>query len=406
MANSDILQLLITITTDDSSDETQLNPNNIIDFHFTEDIYCMSIIGRLSFIDQTNIFSSGLLTGKEIVKVEYGVASADTKTVYFKIFRLNQNVGSNTDTNIKKIDLYLVDNNYSKGFSSRQYSKGYKNKKVSEIVKDIATNFYEITSFNTFEDTDSSSKFDTYVMPYSFPGIIIKDLCRLGKSSKTSVSGYLFYPSTENVSDKLYSFNFVTLQALLQNSSIMSIGESGSDSYFFYSKDYASADYNKILEFKSHGTTIQFDPELIGPLYSGYNSDGKSVLQVTKSFSDMYNQISSSSSSKKDLPDGIGKVIQSGEYDKNRIANIQFDRFIKTYCMQFLYQIKVNGHQKRYAGGMIEIAPPGSDGSGTTSENSELKGKYLVKSITHAFKTTAAYPYIQSMVCIKNSFNS
>jgi len=332
------------------------------------------------------------------------LTSKDLKTVYFRVYRLNQNPGSNTDTNVKKIDLYLVDYYYQKMFSYVN-SKGYKDKKVSEIVKDIATNFIKIKSFKNFEDSDDN-KLKTFVWPICSPGLIIKDLSRKGKSSKTSVSGYLFFPTTEKVTDQLYSYNFVTLQSLLKNTSLLKIGEGGTDgTYFFYSADYSPGDYSKILDFKSCGSTMQFDSELIGPLFAGYNVNGKSILLETKSFEEMYEKIQKlGDSNPRSFEDGIGKPLFTGEYDSKLVTNMQFDRFIKTYCLQFMYQIKVTGHQNRYAGSMIEIALPGTDGSDGSSGNTSLKGNYLIKSITHSFKTTASIPYMQNLVCIKNAF--
>ena len=413
MSNSDTNKLYVTIYTNgsnevngsvDSGTAHDLNPNNILDLHFTEDIYSMSIIGKLSFIDQDGIFATGVISGKESIRIKYGVTSKDLKTVYLRAYRLNQNPGSNTDTTIKKIDLYLVDYYYQNMFSYVN-SKGYKDKKVSEIVKDIATNFVKIKSFKNFEDTDDN-KFKTFVWPMCSPGLIIKDLSRKGKSSKTSVSGYLFFPTTEKVSSQLYSYNFVTLQSLLKQTSLLKVGEGGCDgTYFFYSKDYSPGDYSKILDFKSCGTTMQFDSELIGPLFAGYNLTGKNPLLDTKSFEDMYEKIAKlGDSTPRSFKDGIGKPLFTGEYDSKIITNMQFDRFIKTYCLQFMYQIKVAGHQNRYTGSMIEIALPGTDGSDGSSANSALKGNYLIKSITHTFKSTASIPYIQNLVCIKNAF--
>lgn len=413
--NTDIIKLEVTVYTDGSSEVDSsvgsgtshiLNPNNIIDLHFTEDIYSMSIIGKLSFVDMDGIFSTGILSGKESIKIEYGTTSQKLKTIYLRIYALNQLAGSNTNTTIKKIDLYIVDYYYQNMFAYVA-SKGYKDKKISDIIKDISTNFVKIKSFKTFEDMDDNSKFKTFTIPICSSGLVIKDILRKGKSSKTSVSGYLFYPTTEKLTDQLFSYNFVTLQALLKNTTLMKVGEGDSDgTYYLYSKDYAPGDYSKILDYHSCGSTMQFDSELIGPLYAGYNYSGKKVVLETKDFEEMYkNMAKLGDSNGKSYPSGIGKVLFPGENDSTILNNMLFDRFIKTYCLQFMWQFKVRGHQNRYAGGMIEVAFPGSDGSDTSSNASALRGNYLVKSVTHIFKTTATIPYMQNLVCIKNAFN-
>jgi hypothetical protein len=38
--------------------------------------------------------------------------------------------------------------------------------------------------------------------------------------------------------------------------------------------------------------------------------------------------------------------------------------------------------------------------------NDALKGKYMIKSVTHSFKTGRNYPYRQRLVCIKNAYHN
>ena len=68
--------------------------------------------------------------------------------------------------------------------------------------------------------------------------------------------------------------------------------------------------------------------------------------------------------------------------------------------------IIVDGHEKRYAGGLIEVnfPPRVSKNSGATA-NLNLSGKYLIKTITHYFNPSDSMGYRQKMVLIKNGYD-
>jgi hypothetical protein len=74
--------------------------------------------------------------------------------------------------------------------------------------------------------------------------------------------------------------------------------------------------------------------------------------------------------------------------------------------MQFITNLIVQGHDKRFAGQHIQIDwPDAMNTEGDESFNNLLKGKYLIKSVTHSFNPGGTFPYKQRLVLIKNAYN-
>jgi hypothetical protein len=70
----------------------------------------------------------------------------------------------------------------------------------------------------------------------------------------------------------------------------------------------------------------------------------------------------------------------TGDNSDSVLEDISYNDWAKRYNMQFIMNIIVQGHDKRYAGQQIEIDWPDSMANlGTTSFNNLLKGKYLIK---------------------------
>ena len=110
----------------------------------------------------------------------------------------------------------------------------------------------------------------------------------------------------------------------------------------------------------------------------------------------LYNQIDDILSSNTMVGDNSDKLLE----------NISYNDWAKRYNMQFIVNIIVQGHEKRYAGQHIEIDWPSAiKNIGASNINSLLKGKYLIKSVTHSFAPNSNIIYRQRLVLIKNAYN-
>ena len=99
--------------------------------------------------------------------------------------------------------------------------------------------------------------------------------------------------------------------------------------------------------------------------------------------------------------------IMVGDNDLVKLNEVAYNDWTKRYNMQFIVNLIVEGHEKRFAGQQIEIKWPSINrnvGDNVTF-NDLLQGKYLIKSVTHSFNPGSTFYYKQRLVLIKNAYN-
>jgi len=165
---------------------------------------------------------------------------------------------------------------------------------------------------------------------------------------------------------------------------------------------------NKILEWWISGLDRNSTPKIRGGVWKGYDFHTKKLLNHEYTYSNgadatvmlgrktLYNKMDDIQSSN----------IIIGESDYDIIDDISYNDWAKRYNMQFIVNLIVEGHEDRFAGQQVNIEwPSWSRALGTQVPfNDLLKGKYLIKSVTHSFDPGSTYYYKQRLVLIKNSY--
>jgi hypothetical protein len=103
-----------------------------------------------------------------------------------------------------------------------------------------------------------------------------------------------------------------------------------------------------------------------------------------------------------DYSDTETNIILEGDDDPTILLNMNNDDFIKRYSKQMALIINVEGHERRYAGMMIDVIWPSIKKEHYF--NKGMEGLFLVKSITHQFSSRSTPPYRQKMVLLKTGY--
>jgi hypothetical protein len=163
---------------------------------------------------------------------------------------------------------------------------------------------------------------------------------------------------------------------------------------------------NKILEWWFNGLDRTSNQVLRGGYWRGFDFNTKKLLQVGYKYSDGVdkNVMLGRKTLFGQMDDLNSSNILVGDNDIETLSDIAFNDWTKRYNMQLILNIIVEGDENRHAGQHIEIEWPGLEGE--TKMNDALKGKYMIKSVTHNFQGGGHYPYKQRLVCIKNSYQN
>ena len=377
------------------------NNADIVKLYFIEDIFKFCITGSIRY----NIMEFGPFTGNEKIALIYSVEgtpqSNKSRELIFDVWKVGriQQIGTGmreTDENL--ITMNFVDPFFS-GFSLRKYSRSWADTKYSDIMKDILNNmvFFKNDGGLRFNVEESSNKTD-FIIPYWNPQTAMRWLMRRAKGKESGTSGYLCYNSTENT----FSHNLVSMNHLL-----LDIGRTlDPEAYNFSTAKVFKK--NKILEWWISGLDRNSTPKIRGGVWKGYDFHTKKLLNHEYTYSNgadatvmlgrktLYNKMDDIQSSN----------IIIGESDYDIIDDISYNDWAKRYNMQFIVNLIVEGHEDRFAGQQVNIEwPSWSRALGTQVPfNDLLKGKYLIKSVTHSFDPGSTYYYKQRLVLIKNSY--
>jgi hypothetical protein len=370
---------------------------DVYDFYFIEDIFKYSMVGKLIFNDRYNFFENGPFTGQEKIALIYGKGESDKNMIFdiWKIGRISQAGPGIRETSEQMIELYFVDPYYA-ALSLRRYSRSWSDEKYSTIMRDIINNmmFAKDTGFDIILE-ESSNKTDFYI-PYWTPRTSLSWLCKRAKGARSGTSGYLVFNNTLNG----FTTNVVTMNYLLAD-----VGKTVDKKPYRLQSDIVS-DENKILEWWISGLDRTSNQTLRGGYWRGHDFLTKSFLQVGYNYSDAskINMMLGRKTLYQRIDDLNCANWTPGDSDIETLADVAFNDWSKRYNMQFIVNLVVEGDEKRFAGQHIEVEWPGLKGS--EKMNDALKGKYMIKSVTHSFKAGKTYPYTQRLVCIKNAYHN
>ena len=359
-------------------------------FYFIEDIFSHSIVGVLRFRDTIGFHEFAPLTGdNERLLITYG---QDTDVdIAFDVYEVKEIAGLNPSQGQGQnvIEITFVDDMYQL-LTQQKFSRSWQQESVSNIVKHITNHMLEINSFSRFEE--SGEKID-FAMPYWYPKQAISWLCRRGVSKVTKKPGYLFYNNTRGT-------NFITLDNLLQGSP--QIGRLTSVPYQF---DRPGEPYftNKILGFSIQGVDNYDMPNLRGGFRYGYDFSTKSFITGQYQYSDLLRDVTvlGNRSLYSDIGTPRANYVLEAEPDPNILDAMFESEWQKRYSLQQAIKIIVRGHEQRFAGDMIEIQWPSTEKDEVW--NRQMKGLYLVKSVTNQWSPTRP-AWVQKLVLLKNGY--
>lgn len=171
--------------------------NAVVEFNYYEDIFSNSSSGVLVLSDSEGRQNQLSWTGDEYLILEFGKPEAkDLEIPPFKgIFRIytvkGRHLGNDTNENLTinfcSEELFLSER--------MKISKSYENKPISEIVKDIATNFLKIPESKLLE-VEATEGVQDMLVPKLKPLEAINWLSTLAISKELGLGGgatYLFY---------------------------------------------------------------------------------------------------------------------------------------------------------------------------------------------------------------------
>lgn len=404
------------ITTGANSSIWSIDFSSIEYLYIVEDLYSFCLTGKISFYDRIGISEFGPLNGSEKLRIRFGNDDGDGnyKVVIMNIQKIEKIVRAKESRPASDdlIDLILVDEYYQK-WHSTFWSKSWVDTKISDIIRDIATNHLGINDFTVFEPTNERLEyFDSHMRT---PAECISWLMNRASGSQSKQPGYLFFNGNNNESDN-FGYSFVTLEKLMQNQKWMKPYDGNGKAAYVFECD--NPDYiNKILSHKVLTVDFTAIKSLSGGTLLGWDIRRKKLIRRDYTFQDAVNRYTILG--RKTLfpvETVILKTVDTvdGYSDEAVLDNIWYGNWVKEYTNQQQVHLTVNGHTKRKVGGMIRVIWPShddgdsSDGVSYAKEsfNKQLDGRFLIKSITHYFDKRLSYGWQQKLVCVKNGYTN
>jgi hypothetical protein len=167
---------------------------------------------------------------------------------------------------------------------------------------------------------------------------------------------------------------------------------------------------NKILEWWISGIDKGSNSIIRGGTWRGFDFTTKKLLDNEYVYSDGSDNtmMLGSKTLYHKLDDKDSSNVMVGDIDNNLLDSIAYNDWCKRYNMQFILNLIVEGSEKRFAGQQILIEWPSiaRNLGNQLPFNDLLKGKYLIKSVTHSFSPGGTFPYRQRLVLIKNAYTN
>jgi hypothetical protein len=398
-----------------AGDGSVLNIKNlIIEFNLYEDIFSIGTTGDVVVNDSNDLLSFLSLTGNEYISflLEKPALETSIEKTYKLISVSNRRMTNDTN------ETYLLHFCAEEIPLSEQYrvSKSYKNKKVSEIVRDICENYLNINtnkqiSYNPLRIEETKNTLDL-IVPNLKPFDAINWLSNYAQSSNiASPSTYLFFQN-------YFGFNFQSLQSLYEfpafktyNYEPKNLASESDNRVKDLAKDLQNViSYEVIDQFNSLNsiTTGSFankliSVDLINQSYDETEFDYQKYFPFSKhlnGYSLLPNAKNSQGDTVNKTPDGYLKLV-TGIQKQSRnpyvlskavsIKNTEIEKYIphRTSEMSLLtsnrIRLIVPGDPLISVGRNIIFNMPsiGLRDNGGKNNDTYLSGKYLITSVRH-----------------------
>jgi len=408
----------IGITTNDNT--RWLNNADVIECYFIEDLYAYMRTGKLTFIDKNGIMEFGSLVIGSTVDILFGEGTydgsvgKDDTVVTLEIYKA-QNItqsSPNVDGKQNVIELILVEPQFQ-NLTNQKYSRSWNQKKITTIMSDILEKMVGF-DIDYITITDESDEIIDFTMPYWTPLQALNWLCN--KSSSDGKWGFCCYMRRDyDYNDIGKAIEIQTLESMFQSKDIIEDTNSG----IYTLSSPLLYDYNKILSYEMSGVDLTSNKQIRGGHLTGYDFKRKKFLENIYQYSEGQDDIGESivdnftmlgdwtlfkGTEYSTLKDADVDIQMIGDDDENIIKNVYFNNWVKRYSVQNMINIIVRGHESREVGKMITIKWPSIDEE-KESYNSNLNGKYLIKSVTHFFEPNGKPSFKQKLGLMKNAYN-
>jgi hypothetical protein len=145
---------------------------------------------------------------------------------------------------------------------------------------------------------------------------------------------------------------------------------------------------------------------LRGGNWKGYDFKNKSLINQKYDYQDGVDKTIMLGKSTLFQDFSFTDALQNLSYETSSALteNVWYDDWVKRYCLQNIVNVIISGNEQRYAGMQINVSWPSGDKKREIFHK-QLRGVYLIKSITHNFMPSDGnYGYQQRMVLIKNAY--
>lgn len=369
-----------------------LDPSDIIQFYFIEDIFSMSLVGKIIMKDNRGLVEFAPLTGNETISISYG--EEETIDKEFRIYSVSKiDKLENVDPSGKNvIELFFTDKMFFP-INFLQFSKSWGAMRITDIIKSMGEKMLGIEVWDKFEK--SNEFIEGFYSPYWNLATCMKWLMKRASGSTSKKTGYCFY-------NNVYGSNLITLNTLLEQKELMKISSEDDGIYTF--EDPNLFLYNKILNWSMMGIDNSALRFISGGTRFGFNDAKKKFIKNEYLYRDIIKNhtILGNKTLFNDISNSNSFHLHTNENDPKIVDNIFNDFWIKKYSTQQCISFTVKGHEKRKCGEIIEVNWPSIWADEIYNKN--LQGKYLIKSITHSFVPYSRPAFTQKMVCIKNGY--
>jgi hypothetical protein len=399
--NMNPITFRVDITTPDRG-TISLNVAGIQEFYIIEDLEQTFRTGRVRFKDVDYLHEYLPFTGNETMEIEIRQGSS-RKIVKFDIFKVERIEGDTQGQLVEWFDLLLIESGW---YEMMTYKPGdsFKDKKSSEIIFNLLKNYTQIENINIIENTTTT--YDLFVMPVTWT--IMNTVQYLLSRSISENGGWGWVTWIDGGTKR--QFNIQTIENIISTSK----NKSDPDGFLFFR---SSVPYSTemILSFTMHPIDkFMLTRRLGGGKYYGTDRNTK-TLSIYKT--DLQKEIE-----KIELMGPKALFTEDRKYDSAYIelrswaygshfpANYHRNAFIKDYFNQMQVDVSTYGRVDRKLGQVLDIrwlskVTPNSEEGQKNPYNDALKGRWLIKGITHYYRSDEeGLTYINKMVLARNAY--
>jgi len=387
------------VITDSSGNQYNIDAGSISTLYFIEDVLSFCITGKVKFTDYGGIIEIGNFWGyqQEELSIEYGLPKSSKVKKNFKVYKIDKQLPTQTRLVVNNVyEITFVSELYYQ-WHFKQYSRSFKDMKTSDIMKHIMKHMVEGEFFNIEE---SNERIEYFYTGLKSPAENFKFLMERSTGVKSGKAGYLCFENMDG-------YNLVTLPNIMNSSvDVMEPSEGDNVRYWFDTENLYM--FNKVETFDRLGVDNSSMQQLSGGNRLGYDILRKKNILKTYTYKDSRNKFKDNLLGNPEYPlldpkiTGRERFLKTGENDEIFMDNIYYNNWIKQYSAQQLIMLYVKGHEKRKAGGVIDIVWP-SIRKGKNNLN--FTGKYFVKSVIHYLFNDTDTLYSQKLVLMKNAYD-